>query len=89
MKEMENAEKSLIPNVFFLCNLLTLSCIMLQNGQTYFQNLAVFTTLCMKGSIVNPATSGLQNCFSMRRLKTWLRSTMINRCFNSLGLVNV
>ena len=24
-----------------------------------------------------------------RRLKTWLRSTMTNKCFNSLGLLNV
>ena len=58
MKEIGNANKSLIPNVFVLCNLL----------------------------IVNPVTSFTpERSFSTtRRLKAWLKSTMINRRFNSL-----
>ena len=41
--------------------------------------------------IVDPATSCTpERSFSTaRRLKTWLRSTMTNRRFSSLGLLNV
>lgn len=64
LKEIGNAEKSLIWNVVILCNLL----------------------------IVNPAISCTpERSFSTtRRSKNlWLRLTMNNRCFNSLGLWNV
>ena len=62
MKEIGNAEKCLIPNVFVLCNLL----------------------IAYPGISCTPAHYSVT-----RHLKTWLRSIMTKRRFNSLGLLNV
>ena len=39
--------------------------------------------------IINPATTLKKDLFNYKTLQTWLRSTVTNRRFNRLGLLNV